>query len=89
MALMIIVQNIHAFNCRSENKSSFEIPLRANPIFVIGIMGSIVLGLAVVEIDFLSMLLKTVHVPYIDLLILILFGSIILLIMEIYKKIKY
>ena len=86
---MIIVQNIHAFNCRSETKSSFEIPLRANPIFVIGVMGSIVLGLAVVEIDFLSMLLKTVHVPYIDLLILIFFGSIILLIMEIYKKIKY
>ena len=89
MALMIILQNLHAFNCRSEKKSSFSISLKSNPIFILGILGSILLGLAVLEVDFLSRLLKTSHVPFLDLLILIVFGSIILIIMEAYKKLKY
>ena len=89
MALMIIIQNIHAFNCRSEDKSSFKIPLSSNPIFVVGVLGSMLLGIAVLEVDFLSMFLKTSHVPMIHLLQLILFGFTILVIMEIYKMIKY
>lgn len=88
MALMIIIQNIHAFNCRSEDKSSFKISLLSNPIFVVGVIGSLILGIAVLEVDFLSMFLKTAHVPAIHLLGLILLGFSILIIMEVYKMIK-
>lgn len=89
MALMIIIQNIHAFNCRSEDKSSFTISIASNPIFAVGVLGSMILGVAVLEVDFLSMFLKTSHVPLIHLLELVLFGFIILVVMEIYKKVKY
>ena len=88
MALMIIIQNIHAFNCRSEDKSSFKISVLSNPIFVVGVIGSLILGIAVLEVDFLSMFLKTAHVPAIHLLGLILLGFSILIIMEVYKMIK-
>ena len=88
MALMIIIQNIHAFNCRSEDKSSFKISILSNPIFVVGVIGSLILGIAVLEVDFLSMFLKTAHVPAIHLLGLILLGFSILIIMEVYKMIK-
>ena len=89
MALMIIIQNIHAFNCRSEDKSSFKISLASNPIFAIGVLGSLVLGIAVLEVDFLSVFLKTSHVPMIHLLELICLGLSVLLVMEIYKRLKY
>ena len=89
MALMIIIQNIHAFNCRSEDKSSFKISLASNPIFAIGVIGSLVLGIAVLEVDFLSVFLKTSHVPMIHLLELICLGLSVLLVMEVYKRLKY
>ena len=89
MALMIIIQNIHAFNCKSENKSLFKIPIADNKVFLFGVLGSLILGVAVIEIDFLSKILKTTNIPYTELVGLIIFGMIILVIMEIYKKIKY
>ena len=89
MALMIIIQNIHAFNCRSEKKSIFKIKATSNPIFLIGVLGSLILGIAVIEINFLNVFLKTSHIPYKDLLILLGLGFIIMIVMEIYKKIKY
>ena len=89
MALMIIIQNIHAFNCRSEKKSIFKMSLKSNKIFLIGVLGSLILGIAVIEIDFLNVFLKTNHIPYNHLLILLGIGFIIMIVMEIYKKIKY
>lgn len=89
MALMILIQNIHAFNCRSENKSVFSVPLTSNKIFLFGIIGSVLLGVAVMEIDFLSVFLKTHSIPLPRLGGLLLLGLIILVVMECYKKIKY
>lgn len=89
MALMIIIQNIHAFNCRSEKKSVFSIPLTSNMIFLVGVLGSMILGVAVLEVDFLSLFLKTSHIPFGDLLLLFGLGFVILIVMECYKKIKY
>ena len=89
MALMIIIQNIHAFNCRSEKKSIFKMPFTSNKVFLVGVLGSLILGVAVIEIDFLNVFLKTSHIPYNDLLILLGIGFIIMIVMETYKKFKY
>ena len=89
VALMIIIQNIHAFNCRSEKKSVFSVKLNSNYIFLGGVVGSILLGLLVLEFEPLSIILKTHSIPVPHLLGLFAFGLIILVIMELYKKIKY
>jgi magnesium-transporting ATPase (P-type) len=89
MAFMIIIQNIHTLNCRSEKLSISDISWTNNPIFMIGIIGSLLLGLAVIEVPLLSSFLKTTHIPYQDFCGLFGLGLIILLIMECYKKIKY
>ena len=89
MALMIILQNMHAFNCRSEKKSTLDISLKSNPIFGIGILFSIVLGLIVLKIPIITSIFKTKPIPTVDLSILLLFGVFMILIMEIYKKIKF
>ena len=89
MALMVIIQNIHAFNCRSEKRSAFSIPITSNYIFLFGVIGSIILGIAVMEVPILSLFLKTHSIPYLHLEMLFLLGSVIFIVMEIYKKIRY
>ena len=89
MALMIIIQNVHAFNCRSEKISVFKKSITTNKIFLISILGSLLLGVAVIEIPTLTILLKTQHIPTPALITLFFLGMIIILIMELYKKIKY
>ena len=89
MALMIIIKNIHVFNCRSERRNILSVPLNSNYIFLFGVIGSIILGLAVMEISVLSRILKTTSIPLTHLCILILIGFIIMFVMEIYKIIKY
>ncbi len=88
MALMIIIQNIHAFNCKSEDKSIGEINIFSNKIFLFGIIGSVILGISVIQIKFFNSFLKTTGMPIKDLSLVFALGLVVLLVMEIYKKIK-
>ncbi len=89
MVLMVFIQNIHVFNCRSETESAFNISLRSNPLIVMTIIGSILLQIIVMEVPILSEFLKTSSIPYTHMFVLFLFGLIILIIMEIYKLIRH
>ena len=89
MVLMVFIQNIHAFNCRSETESTFSIPLRDNPLIVLTVFGSILLQIIVMEIPYLSNLLKTSIIPYQHIFLLISYAMVILIAMEIYKLIRY
>lgn len=88
MALMVFIQNIHVFNCRSEDKSSFTIPLKNNPFIVFTVFLSIILQILVMEIPFLSTFLKTEPVPYHHMFILFNIGLTVLIVMEIYKLLQ-
>ena len=87
MILMIIIQNIHAINCRSETNSIFTINPLSNKVFFIGIIGSVILGIAVIENPFLSKLLKTTSISLVEVFNLFIIATLILVIMEIYKLI--
>ena len=89
VALMVIIQNIHAFNCRSEKQSILSLSICSNPIFLIGVLGSMLLGVAAIEIPFLSKFLKTTHISYTSILLLFIASLSIFVIMEIYKKVKF
>ena len=88
MALMVFIQNIHVFNCRSEDKSSFMIPLKNNPFIVFTAILSIVLQLLVMEIPVLSSFLKTEPISYQHMFILFNLGLTVLIVMEIYKLLR-
>ena len=88
MALMVFIQNIHVFNCRSEHKSAFSVPLKNNWLIVGGVGASVLLHVIVMEVDVLSSFLQTTKVPVGDALYLVLVAVSILVIMEIYKKIN-
>lgn len=89
MALMIFIQNVHVFNCRSEKHSAFSIPLRNNRLIVVGVLCSIALGFIVMEVDVFSKLLQTVSIPLVNLCGLFLLSLVILVVMEFYKKINF
>ena len=89
VALMVIIQKIQAFNCRSEKKSALSVPLKSNKIFFYGVIGSLLLGIIVMEFAPLATLLKTSSIPVLHLLYLFALGSVIFVVMESYKKIKY
>lgn len=89
MALMVFIQNIHVFNCRSEKKSAFSVPLSKNKLIVGGVICSIILQVIVMEVPLLSNFLKTSSIPLIHLVLLFLIASFVLLVLEIYKHIRY
>ena len=87
MSLMVFIQNIHVFNCRSENKSLLKVPILSNKLIILGVVFSILLQIIVMEVSFLANSLKIVSVPFINLIFLFIFSLSIIPFMEIYKKI--
>lgn len=88
MLLMVFLQNIHALNCKSENNSILNRSILNNPFVLFSIIGSIVLQIIVSEVPFFSNIFGIKSVPFIHMLLLLLSSFIILVVMEIYKKIK-
>jgi len=89
MALMVFIQNVHVFNCRSERNSAFSVPLKTNKLIVVGVLCSVLLQVVVMEVPFLSKFLQTTSIPIIGLIWLFLISLFVLIIMEIYKSLKY
>ena len=89
MALMVFIQNIHVFNCRSEKNSAFSISLKSNPLIIIAFAVSVLLQIIVMEVPFLSAFLQTTSIPVIHMLLLFATATIVLILMETYKKIKF
>ena len=88
MALMVFMQNIHVFNCRSERQSVFKTKLFGNVFVPIAVFSSILLQIIIMEVPFLSTLMKTQSISWDNLIILLLVSMPILLVMEVFKCIK-
>ncbi len=89
MVLMVFMQNIHVLNCRSENKSTFSVSLFSNPLIIFSIVSSILLQVIVMEVPILSSFLQTSSVSFLEIVKLFLFSCIILIVMELYKFLRY
>lgn len=59
LLLMVLFENIHVFNCRSETKSAFSTPLMSNPILIIGILAALSLHVAMMYTPVGNAMLKT------------------------------
>ncbi len=88
MTLMVFIQNIHVFNCRSEKNSCFNISLKSNPLIIFSVVASIILHLIILETPFLSNFLQMKSIPFLSIIYLFSLSFIILVIMEIFKKIN-
>lgn len=84
--LMVFLQNIHVFNCRSEVESAFKIPFKNNWFIIISIFLTTGLQILISETNLLDSILKVHSVPFLNMIILFICATPLLLIMELYKK---
>lgn len=83
--LMVFLQNMHVFNCRSEKKSVFKIPFKNNWFIVLGVLFTVLLQFFVSETTFLDPILQTQAIPVRHLFYLVLISLPQLGVMELYK----
>lgn len=85
LMLMVLFQSIHAFNCRSEEKSTFRIPLKNNLLLIFGVITAQSLHIAATYIPFFQKSLNLEPIRLHDWFFLLLLASSILLGMELFK----
>lgn len=88
MTLMVFLQNFQVFNCCSEKQTIFKHNFKSNMFVVYTVVSAILLQFLVSEVPVLSSFFKIQSIPFTHLIILFVYSSIILLIMEVYKSIK-
>ena len=88
MLFLVFIQNLHTFNCRSEKTSLFKLSIKNNYLIYIGIIATILLQIVVSKISFLSRLLKLESVSFEMIVIFFIISLPIILVMEIFKKIR-
>ena len=88
MVLMVFIQNIHVFNCRSESESAFSIPVKNNYFILFGVIFSVLLQIIIMNIPFLASIIKITSVPFIHLVYLFGISLLVLVMMELYKRVK-
>ena len=88
MALMVFMQNIHVFNCRSEKKSVFKTNPFSNPFILVAIFGSIGLQLIIMNVPFLSHILRTEPISASHMFMLFLMAIPVIVLMEIFKVVR-
>ena len=85
LLLMVLLQNVHAFNCRSEKTSAFKMPLANNKFIVYAVTGALFLHVLFMNVPFLQGILQTNSVTNLDFVFIFLMVLPLLLVMELFK----
>ncbi len=85
LLLMVFIQNLHCFNCRSELISIFKKPLKENKVLLYSILVVLIIQLFVVENSFISNILDTTTLPLTDVISLFILALPITIVSEIFK----
>jgi magnesium-transporting ATPase (P-type) len=85
---MVLFENFHVFNCRSKYRSAFQVPLRNNYFLVMGVIISQGLHIFAMRIPFMHEYLSINPVSFDTWLILFIIAGTIIVVMEIFKKVK-
>ena len=85
LLLMVFIQNIHCFNCRSEIHSIIKKPIKENKKLIFAIITVLFIQFVVVENSFLSHVLGSEPIPILHVLYLFLLATPIILVSELLK----
>ena len=88
LLLMVLLQNVHVFNCRSEFVSAFKVPISRNYILVFGVLAAQGLHILSMHIPFMQQVLRVEPITPSEWFQVLLLALPLLLVMEIYKKIN-
>lgn len=88
LMLMIFMQNIHVFNCRSEYNPVFKIPLKNNKMLVYGIIIALGGHILATQIPLTQKVLKLTPISFNIIIKIFLLAIPLLIVMEIFKLIR-
>lgn len=89
LLLMVLLENFHVFNCRSEYVSAFRIPLHRNWMLVWGVLGAQGLHLLAMFTPLGQKVLHTAPVGLWEWLVPFLMAALVLAAMELFKRIQH
>lgn len=88
LTLLVLMQFYHVLNCRSESRSAFRVPLRDNPILIVGMLIAFCLYVLATQIPLMQSLLRTSPLLIERWLVLGGIASVVIIVMEIYKWVR-
>ena len=88
LLLMVVFENVHVFNCRSERRSTFRIPVAANPLVVIAVVAALGLHVAAMYLPVINDVLRIAPLDWHSITAIAPIALGLLLVMEIYKIVR-
>lgn len=86
--LMVLMQNVHVFDCRSEFVSAFKIPISRNYFLIIGVLIAQGIHILSMQLPFMQEILQIGPIPFVEWFQVFILALLILVVMEIYKQIN-
>ncbi len=88
LLLMVLLQNVHVFNCRSESTSAFKVPLHRNYILIFGVAAAQAIHIASMHAPFMRTILGTSPVGFDQWAATLAMALAVLAVMEVFKLFK-
>jgi len=88
LLLMVLFENVHVFNCRSEYTSAFRVPLRNNRILTVGVVVAFGIHMLSMHLPFMQELLRVAPVTWSEFGLMLLLSLSVLVTMEIFKWVR-
>jgi calcium-translocating P-type ATPase len=89
LLLMVLMENYHVFNCRSEYVSAFRVPLRRNWMLVGGVLAAQGIHLLAMHLPAAQNVLQVGSIPLGEWLAPFVMASSVLIVMELFKFFKH
>ena len=86
LLLMVLMQNVDAFNARSETRSVLKIPLASNPLLAAGVAAALLLHVAAMYLSPLQRLLGVAPLTATEWIAMPLVALTLLVVMELHKR---
>lgn len=88
LLLMVLLQNMHVFNCRSEYKSAFKVPIRKNLMLIGGVVLAQGIHIVSMQIPAMQSVLGVEPVSWLNWAKLLVIAVPMIVVMELFKLVK-
>lgn len=85
LLLMVLLENVHVFNCRSERISAFGIPFRRNRLLIVGVLVAQSVHQLAMHLPLMQKILRVAPVTMTQWFCMLILALSLLLIMELFK----
>lgn len=88
LLLMVLFENVHVFNCRSEYTSAFRVPLRNNRVLAVGVVVAFGIHMLSMHLPFMQGLLRAAPVTWSEFGLMLMLALSVLVPMETFKWVR-